>query len=250
MKNKIQKYILKNYDKETPLEMSQNIGVSRVAIYYHLKKLKLETTKKQNNVDKNLYKKIDNQKFVYFLGFLWADGYLQYYKNGLPNTLKIETVEEDSDHIISVIKNLPIKFGSSKRIRKNRKPQKCIYICDVEFVNFLVNEFQFDKKSYISHENILKKIPEDLHVYWFQGYMDGDGSIRSYFSKEGYHRKGVVEFSSSYDQEWDFLSKYIENLGCECKIKKYTGKHNYKNSRLYMLKMVTGVLGGPLQLPV
>ena len=233
-------FIKENYHKMSTRKLGKVIGVSGRTVSYHCRNMGLMLTKNKHNVNQSLYKNLNNKNFIYLLGFLWADGYLGYYPNGQSHSTRIETVLSDSEHICGIIDKLDIKYTISKRNRENRQPQQTIFISDSAFSQFLVNNFKFDKKSYISHEHILEKIPENLRVYWFQGYMDGDGFILGeYLNKEKKTRisRGKIEFSSSYDQEWDYISKIIKNLGCDFTIPKYISKKGFKSSKIYMSKV-------------
>ena len=63
--------------------------------------------------------------FTYFLGFLWSDGYIERYRTVL------EIVEDDALEIVENIKSIDfLNICTSRRVRKNRRPQMSIYFCD------------------------------------------------------------------------------------------------------------------------
>jgi len=234
MKEEIEKFIKENYKKMSTREIGKCLNLHNTTILRYAKKIGITFSRNKNNIKKSLYKNINNKRFVYFLGFLWADGNLRYYpKTKKPNAVSIETLESDSLHIEKIISKIPIKYSTHKRSRKNRKHQQSIIVSDVEFSNFLKNEFKFDKKSYISHEYILNKIPRNLWVYWMQGYVDGDGFIKGNI-KNGKINRGTIQIGSSYDQDWSFLEKIIN---CNVKIKKYISRKGHKSSTLNITKI-------------
>ena len=74
--------------------------------------------------------------FVYFLGFLWSDGFIERYRTVL------EIVEEDALDIVDNIMKIDfLNIKTMKRTRKNRKPQMSIYFCDSKLYDSYFSRF-------------------------------------------------------------------------------------------------------------
>lgn len=154
-------------------------------------------------MDKDININIDDKYFCYFLGIMWADGYI-YSKGRTKNRIDITLVYDDLKDIEYIFD----KIGYWKKYTRNRigyKLQLNFRAIDNTLYNFL-KEHDYDKKSKISPNKILRKISEKNIKYFLKGFFDGDGCF--YYNK--YTRQCV--FTSSYDQNWMFLTKILNTL--------------------------------------
>ena len=138
------------------------------------------------------------KEYCYYLGFLWADGYVGKYK------VQIEVVKEDGyalfSDIFSQISIEGVKIYDTYRERKNRKPQIAINICNVEFIKWLsIYDYLFKSNSF--PYKILSIIPEDLKRYFYLGLIDGDGCF--YLSKNKKTQQFYI--TSNYEQDWSHI---------------------------------------------
>lgn len=198
------------------------LNKSKSAIYYKTSILGLkvdkEIRKKNNKIAQFKFQKerpnndfkinvdqfldITSKEVVYFLGFFWADGYLLTSRNELRFSIL------DSD--MNSIKNTLDKLGQWNYNVRHRTGFK--KICTAITSNRRLCEFMiendYDKKSFVSADKILTKIPDELKHYFFRGLIDGDGCIS--VNK----RKKVLSISSSNKQDW----KYVETKCIELNI--------------------------------
>lgn len=124
------------------------------------------------NID--YFKFIDKPKKAYFLGLMFADGFVL--KDGYSSGINLQT--EDRFLLEEFSKEV---FGSDNPvydIKKNRyKPQSRLIIKSKEFQNHLINKGCVYRKS-----NILeppKNLRKNLIQYFILGYFDGDGCFSS-----------------------------------------------------------------------
>lgn len=142
-----------------------------------------------------------NKNFIYFLGFLWSDGFIERYRTIL------EIVEEDALEILDDIKSIDfLKISTSRRTRKNRRTQIAIYFCDSKFYDEFQSKYFIDKSTR-SPDDLIDEIPIEMIRYFYLGLIDGDGCF--YFNNKS--RQFYV--SSSYDQNWSHMTRLFENLG-------------------------------------
>ncbi len=136
----------------------------------------------------------------YFLGFLWADGCVY------NNKITVECKKED----IEVIEETFDSVARWNKYVRNRgySDVKILDLSSKELKDFLI-ENDYKKKSGVSPDKILNKIPTELRHYFHRGYLDGDGGF--YFNPELYLRN--INFSSVYDQDWGFLENLCIKLG-------------------------------------
>jgi len=161
---------------------------------------------------KSLVKK---KEFIYFLGFLWADGYI----SKSTNSIEINIVKNDFDIIAPVISR-HIEWNIFHKQRKNHgnpygKPQIKAQKSLPELKSFLI-EHNYGNKSGGSPSNILFIIPSELQHYWWRGYFDGDGSLA--ISKNGCKN---LSFWSVINQDWSELSSLMTSLGIYFSIYSY-----------------------------
>jgi len=123
-----------------------------------------------NNLVLNFSETLFPKELAYFLGFLWADGYVK-----VPNRIIIEIAEEDGIKLQPIFEKLT-KFSIYKRCREGRKPQMTFYYSDSNITNLLYNLGKYPHSSE-SHEKILTYIPEKYHIWFIRGLIDGDGNF-------------------------------------------------------------------------
>lgn len=157
-----------------------------------------------------------NPEIVYILGLLWADGYVC-----LPYEISLSTTYPDADYFSSLfLKTGDWKIYSLKKYKSTWKTPCKIITSNFYLVNFLINN-DYKSKSYESADKILSLIPENLKHYWFRGLLDGDGYIRT--DNKGSHS---ISFSSSYEQNWNYLEELCKKLDIKYHISKFIGKSN------------------------
>jgi len=148
----------------------------------------------------SFFENIKTPEISYILGILWADGCISK-RYGVMLWLK----EDDIEDIEEVFQYIG-EWGIYYRQLQNRKKQKCL-----SFSNKIIHEFlienDYDKKSFVSPNKILYKIPDNLKHYFFRGYFDGDGCF--FLGKNQYQ----MNITSSYIQDWSFIDDIMVKLG-------------------------------------
>lgn len=140
----------------------------------------------------DFFEKIDNEEKAYWLGFLYADGYVRVRKSSSEMKLKII----DKEHLEKFNKSLESNYPITKV-----KETNCwqISISNRKIVQDLVDKGCFQKKSLVlkyPSENILSI---ELQRHFIRGYFDGDGCIYFQIDKP----KKIVNFLGTLD----FLEK-------------------------------------------
>jgi hypothetical protein len=187
--------------------------ISDVRLANNIKaQVKFQNERPNNDFNINIEQFLNIQKpeVAYILGFLWADGYI------IRNEIRLEIVKDDLDHIKPILESIGTWTYSYRD--RNRNGVKTKTSGRAVTSNRKLKEFlachDYDKKSYISADKILSKIPNELKHYFFRGFVDGDGNI--------YPPKKRITLAGSLKQDWSFISKICDEL----KI-----KHNiYRNS--------------------
>jgi LAGLIDADG-like domain len=180
----------------------------------------------------NKFKYVNNKLTAYILGLIWADGHIV--KNLERSTFNVvfSTTYPDANYFIKIFNkngkwNIYSYTPNSPSCFKYKKLKKsCIIkITNKDLTNFLESK-NYKTKKHSSACKILKIIPKKLKHYWFLGLFDGDGNI-SIRDKKAYN----VNVSSSYDQDWTFLERFLKKINVKYKIKRRIRKRG-KSSEL------------------
>jgi hypothetical protein len=153
---------------------------------------------------------------AYLLGYLWADGHL--YDYGRNRRITISVVENDGIYLLPLFEKTGI-WRTYRHERKtcgpNSKPQLQIYIQDKQLFEWL-KDCGYKKKSGKSPNLILNHIPENIHHYFWRGYIDGDGCF--YVRPNG--KSPEFSISSTYNQDWASAKLLCKYLGIHYTIRK------------------------------
>lgn len=177
--------------------------------------------KKKSFLDHSLFNKIDNPIVAYFLGFLWADGWVN--KKEKINNFLIKINSEDGEYLKKLLPRIG-KFNirdytiSDKRFKNDSNIT--IFECTEKLVKSFLVENDFLIKSETSPVKILNLIPENLTKYFMRGLFDGDGNF--YCNK----KQGLYHFylHGSFNQKYEAIEMFLENQGIPFKITRKTSK--------------------------
>lgn len=167
------------------------------------------------NVNVEQFINIQTPEVAYFLGFLWADGYI------VRQEVRLSILTVDMNAIKPALDKIG-KWNYNERVRNGGKPICTAFTNNKKLFDFLVDN-DFKIKSGASADKILNKIPLHLKHYFFRGLVDGDGHIN----------KNGIFISSCYKQNW----KYVIDVSNELFIKSYVYQSSYENSSSSKLEM-------------
>lgn len=78
-------------------EIGRRLGLSRDSVSKNLKKMGYDVSR--NPMHKDIFHKIDSEEKAYWLGFLYADGYISKY-----NQIEVSLGLEDKEHLLKLKK--------------------------------------------------------------------------------------------------------------------------------------------------
>ena len=145
-----------------------SVSVSVVSIRF--KKLGIPVINYQNMVkfDNTIFDVIDNEEKAYWLGFIYADGYIA--KNS--NNFEIALALKDTDHLQ--------KFANFVKYENNIKTDsyRCRFqVYDKHMKQALINLGVTPIKSLTLTFPNYSQVPKELMCHFIRGYYDGDGCI-------------------------------------------------------------------------
>lgn len=161
----------------SPKELMRELKISKSTLYKYLKKYKIVLPEKELYFDNTVFDIIDSEKKAYWLGFLYADGFINGKYN---NSVELSLKGEDIGHLNKFnefIKNKrPIKLSFTGKDHKFTRC-RCI-ITDKHFHDQLVLLGCVPNKSLVTKFPSMKIFQYENLIYPFlRGYLDGDGSI-------------------------------------------------------------------------
>lgn len=167
-------------------EIANHLGISRSAVNRRLRALELNVPNYHNALkfDNTVFDSINSEEKAYWLGFLFADGYVSSDKNTVAVSLK----DTDSGHLTK-LKNFFKATNhtvSHRKVRSNGKEyDACSFqVCDKHLKSRLIELGCHPRKSLIlTFPNASIFANPDLVYPFIRGYVDGDGCLT--FSKSG-----------------------------------------------------------------
>jgi len=203
-------------------EIAKQVGVSRITIGNRLNKLGVETRKTSSKwkINENYFEVIDTEEKAYWLGFIYADGYIN---NNGRYALEIGLNKADRGHLEKFLKAIesthPIeerKTTSSVRVNISNK----------KLVQDLGRHGVHPNKSGSTIFPI--HLEEELVRHFMRGYFDGDGTLSVKPEKKRYRAIiiGTPNFLHDFqqhlpvnitrlmrDKRWKGNTAYIEKSG-------------------------------------
>lgn len=198
-------------------EICKIIDCSERAVRYAIKNRGIEARRKNRyTLNENFFNKIDSEEKAYFLGLLFADGFVGDAKH---NNISLSAS--------SINKDILEKFTTSIEFTGNirRVKNKAGYHTenDIFTINFSSKTMCDDLRKYgmtglkIDRLNTMinTKIPKNFVRHFYRGYIDGDGCIGIRDSSRNingktysYQQPYIVLISTQY-----FLNNFIANVG-------------------------------------
>ena len=200
------------------VELSKQSGIDRRTLSINFKNMGIEIVNKQNltKFDEHIFDEIDNEEKAYWLGFIFADGYISSTSNNFELSLSIK----DINHLE--------KF--SKFMKYTGQIKQDSYRCrfslrNKHLWNILNNYGCIPRKSLtlkFPNRDIFKS--KDLIKHFLRGYFDGDGCIT--YQKDTYTVSAVCSVIGTPE----FLSEFEQLLNFEKEITKCKDKRSINNT--------------------
>jgi len=128
------------------------------------------------HVDHNYFKEIDNEEKAYWLGFIYADGYISSAEKS--KKIGISLSDVDKEHLQKFNKSInsdyPIKEYTSESGYSVGNKYCRTLITSENLYDDLLRHGVYEHKSLILNP---PNITDDLKRHFIRGYLDGDGTI-------------------------------------------------------------------------
>lgn len=167
-------------------KVAEHFGVSISPIRRILKKNGIVLSQTKYSVDDKFFDTINDEYRAYWLGFLFADGYIRERKSG--NSLEMKLSIKDKEHLMlfrDCLKSTHVIKDSYNRVKyKNGYSQSHmshLAIYSLKLVESIKKCGIHSRKTFTIE---FPDIPKNLTNHFIRGYFDGDGSFS--FNPEKY----------------------------------------------------------------
>ena len=172
-------FLKKNYIKYSNQELSEILKRTKSSVQLKISKLGLKRPDKYF-YDKDFFENINTEEKAYWLGFIYADGYVYYSEEKRNYELGIELQIGDINHLRkfnkSINGNLEVKITEKYDKRYEKTYRHCIIrLHDKKLVEDLNKNGVVQNKSYIIK---FPNLRNDLIVPFIRGFFDGDGCLQ------------------------------------------------------------------------
>lgn len=171
--------IIKDYNKgESLTNIAKKYKIDRHVLSSKLKKLNIPIINRQNEVkfNESIFDCIDTEEKAYWLGFIFADGYIASINTGKKNKygFELSLKIDDIDHLI--------KFNQFMQHNKNNiktDSYRCRWCVSNKHLWETLNSYGCTPKKSLTLEFPKLEIFKDraLIRHFIRGYFDGDGCI-------------------------------------------------------------------------
>lgn len=202
------------------------------------------------NKNEDYFNKIDTEDKAYFLGLLYADGYIgsvSNLKTGVivpRNTITLALQLRDEhilkDFINCLKSNYPIYSINNSNKSKKWQDQRAVTISSFKMKQDLLLLGCMERKTFLLNFPTKEQVPEHLIHHFIRGYFDGDGCIwigkRKQFtfndSAIGHRRTRIIHnMKFNFVGNLSFISSLQEKLIRELELNRVKiNKHNKCNS--------------------
>ena len=199
-------------------KIQKEVGINRNKLSKEFKNLGITILPngQKYNYNTDIFKQIDTEEKAYWLGFLYADGYIN------DRSVELTLQENDYDHLVKFrefIGDESIQITYRESVKAYR-----IYIGCKEIAHDLINLGCVQAKSYILKFPTPEQVPEYLVHHFMRGYFDGDGTITTNHNQLSFQVLGTNEFLDVYE------SYLLENINRNKPNKRYHDRRHSDNT--------------------
>lgn len=243
-------YIRDNYQTKTYQEITDYLNlhnkVKKDAKQVRTKSSVLGYRKQNIGIKRDYFNVIDTEEKAYWLGFIYADGYVSISKTGGQQEVGIELNVNDIGHLRKFDKalngNLPIAIRTRKPTLIKGVPTGEREVCSIriyskKMVSDLIKHGVTIRKTYSKEFPIVE---DGLFFHFLRGFFDGDGCIT--LSQNG--NIDELKFTNPNNEFLKFISnKLLENgihttIYCEDEL-----KYNLRISTFDRFKFLDKIYG-------
>lgn len=220
-------FLKENHQNKTYSELAELLCKTRSAV--QLKSNRLGLSKSKYTYNQDFFDEIDTEEKAYWLGFIYADGYVIYNEKNRNYELGMELQIGDIEHLKKFNKSLNGNIEVKDRNKICNLNGKEYKMCQIRIYS---KKIVSDLEKYGVVQNKSKKIcnipniPKNLIHHFIRGYFDGDGCV----CLDSKHKHPKADFTSGSIEFLEELKKYFMNNNINC----YTFQEKNGTYRLFI----------------
>lgn len=239
-------YLEENYRDNTISVLMECLQRSRASIFCKADDLGI-TISSANRGQLNFFKTIDTEEKAYWLGFIYADGYVT--KGEGNSELGIELSVVDIAHLEKFNKVFNNYYNvTAFKKRPNSHNAKGTEMCGIriysrEVVNDLINSGVVENKTKSTTFPIVED--DNLFFHFLRGYIDGDGSysIKTKVSTSGVkHKYPRVSIVGNCYEVFEHIVARLKEFNITARIYEDRGSYKLQVSRSKDCKLLMDLL--------
>lgn len=221
----IQKY---NSNLYTVKELAKEYNVNKSSVSRLLQRNNVTLRNSKYHFNQDYFENIDTEHKAYWLGFMYADGYV----NSKGNKVLLR-IKSNDDYILKQFvqdlnSDIPVQYYTHTHKLPNSEKHHTLHYASVTICNKKIKE-DLIKQGCLENKTLILNfpfhIPSHLYKDFIRGYMDGDGCI-TYAGKQ---KCGNQEFKVSFCGTQEVLNGIQQVFGYNKKLSKRwnDNKNNY-----------------------
>ena len=172
-----------------------------------LVRIYLYCMKPKYKINETYFEKIDTEDKSYFLGLIFADGYLNEKRKYVSISLQDIDVDILQKLKLSIETNKPLQY--IKRKEENTRNQYRLEITRKKITEDLLKLGVSQKKSLTASPSKLHNLPENIKKSFLRGYFDGDGSLTFYKVKNTLNSTVNICCTKEF---YTYFSEFIQKI--------------------------------------
>lgn len=208
--------------------------------------------------DYSFFESIDSEVKAYWLGFIYADGFIESKRSNGNQKLGITLSKVDKKHLFKFKENIsatnPVFDYRGSGYVEDKMFSK-ILLTSQKTVDDIRDKGVLENKTHILEFPTEAQVPQHLISHFMRGYFDGDGSLSYYFigKEKRYYEMNIIGTESFLNAYQTVLGKSLKlgskdditfqlHIGGNQQLRKLT-KFLYKDATVYLDRKYDKALG-------
>lgn len=226
-------FLKENYSKMSKFEIAKYLNRTETSIKVKANKMGIKRYPYICNY--NFFKNIDTEEKAYWLGFIYADGWISINQNTNSGVVGIQLQLNDESHLKkfnkSINGNYKIVTGERNCTLSTTNPDKLNEYCQIRIysIEMVKDLMLYGVNSNKSYNITFPNLQEQLIRHFIRGFFDGDGCVRTRIRKlaSGKNKKYPSCDISCHEKNFlDSIRSHIYSKGINSYI--YPDKTNFR----------------------
>ena len=219
------------------VKLADKYGINPSTVFNILKRSGLSARSNSINsrkyiCDYDYFENVDTEEKAYWLGFIYADGWISKQKYGDYFGITLST--KDIDHLHKLKESMQSTYNINSYVHdtdyKDNTEYSVYKVCSKKVVADLIDKGVFENKTDIIEPP--KGVPHNLVRHFIRGYFDGDGSFSYFVSNKNKNMYQVKILGT--ESLLDYINDFVDDsLGF--RIPRYFKRRDHQTVMSYEL---------------